>query len=86
MSKKIAKKITVGFVIQEFDISTGKCLSQEFIAGDQVDWEKENGEKIKAPTNEDFLYFPFHMVQPIPEPGDTPSFPKEKPWDIPEKE
>jgi len=81
------KKITTGFVIQDFDEKTGKCISQEFVAGDQVDWEDEDGEAIVSPDGEGFDYFPFDMVQPTPlDPGNIISFPKEKPWDIPEKE
>ena len=57
------KKITVGFVIQDFDEKTGKCISQEFVAVDQVDWEDENGEAIVSPGGEGF-YFEFNMVQP----------------------
>lgn len=33
----IVRKITTGFVVQEFDEETGRCLTQEFIAGDQVE-------------------------------------------------
>jgi len=51
-------------VIQDFDEKTGKCVSQEFVAGDQVDWENEDGESIEAPGGEGFDYFPFDMVQP----------------------
>jgi hypothetical protein len=55
------KKITVGYVIQDYD-DKGKCISQEFIAGDQVDWEDEYGESIDTPSNH--VYFPFNMKQP----------------------
>jgi hypothetical protein len=55
------KKITVGFVVQNYD-EAGKCMSAEFVAGDQVDWEDEDGNAILGPTHE---YFPFDMVQPI---------------------
>lgn len=53
------KKVTVGFVVQEFDDS-GKFLRQEFVAGDQVDYENEMGEPL-----EDYpeCYFPFEMKQ-----------------------
>ena len=56
----IVKKITVGFVIQEYDTETGKFVSQEFMAGDQVDWEDEDGNAI---PKED-AYLSFEMVQP----------------------
>lgn len=55
------KKITVGFVVQTFD-ETGQPVSQEFVAGDQVDYETLTGEPIDAPANE--VYLPFEMAQP----------------------
>ena len=57
-------KITTGFVIQDFD-DEGNFLGQEFIAGDQVDWETEEGESTVAPGGEWFEYQPFDMVQPV---------------------
>ena len=57
------KKITVGFVIQTFvDDGKGgnKCIEQEFVAGDQVDWEDHEGNPILAWDE----YQPYHMVQP----------------------
>jgi len=42
----IIKKITIGFVIQEFDTETNQCIHQEFIAGDEVDWEDNSGNSI----------------------------------------
>lgn len=63
----IKKKITIGFVIQTYN-EDGKCTGQEFVAGDQVDWEDENGEPIDAPVQtaswRDYEYQPFDMVQP----------------------
>lgn len=57
----IVKKTTVGFVIQEYDTETGKFVSQEFVAGDQVDWEDNFGDALCNPPNE---YLSFDMVQP----------------------
>lgn len=54
-------KITMGMVIQNFD-DTGKPISQEFVAGDEVVYENKSGEPISAPDNE--IYLPFHMKQP----------------------
>ncbi len=54
------KKITVGFVIQTYN-ENGKCEHQEFVAGDQVDWEDFEGGAIKAPEHE---YQPYEMAQP----------------------
>jgi hypothetical protein len=53
-------KITVGFVIQTYD-KKGNCIKQEFVAGDQVDWENEVGEPIDPPKH---TYFPLDMIQP----------------------
>lgn len=41
------KKITTGFVVQEFDTETKQFISQEFIAGDDVEFENEIGERVK---------------------------------------
>jgi len=59
----MVKKITPGFVIQTYD---GKnCIAQEFVAGDSVDYENEEGDFV-API-EDEVYQPFDMVEPKPE-------------------
>ena len=42
----MVKKITVGFMIQEFT-DEGVFIRQEFICGDQVDYENEEGESIE---------------------------------------
>lgn len=64
------KKITHGFVIQVFDPSKGQWTSQEFVAGDQTEYETEDGETI---GDLDFTeqagggkepYLSFDMVQP----------------------
>jgi hypothetical protein len=64
----IVNKITTGFVIQKFDSDTKEFVSQEFIAGDQVDVEDEFGEPmssyIKECTDIDNHYLPFEMKQP----------------------
>jgi hypothetical protein len=47
-------KITVGFVIQVFEKNAdGRfiCTSQEFIAGDQVDYEDTDGNPIDPPEH-----------------------------------
>lgn len=58
---KATKKITTGFVIQDYN-EQGKCTSQEFVAGDQVEWEDEWGNSIEPKTNEE--YCPYEMKQP----------------------
>lgn len=56
----IVNKVTTGFVIQQFDTETRQFVSQEFVAGDQVDFEDEMGDAVES--------FPeclaFHMVPP----------------------
>jgi hypothetical protein len=61
----IIHKITVGFVTQVFDTETG-LQSQEFTAGDQVDYEHPNGEVVDDEDYDctDLPYEPFDMVQP----------------------
>ena len=66
----LLKKITHGFVIQVFDPSKGRWISQEFVAGDETEYEDENGETIddldfteQAGGGEE-PYLPFDMVQP----------------------
>lgn len=55
------QKITNGFVIQVFDTETQKFTSQEFIGGDQVEWETENGRPVEDQPDE---YLSFEMIQP----------------------
>lgn len=55
-------KITVGFVVQTFEKNTtGKfvCTCQEFIAGDQCDYEDVEGNPIGPPDHE---YQPYTMI------------------------
>jgi hypothetical protein len=40
----LVNKITTGFVIQTFDTEKKRFVSQEFVAGDQVDYEHKEGE------------------------------------------
>jgi len=56
-------KTTVGFVTQVFDTETGRCIEQTFIAGDQVDYEDEDGEPVDWREGPD-AYQPFNMIQP----------------------
>ena len=56
-------KITVGFVTQCYEKNDDGdkfvCTHQEFIAGDQVDYEDANGNTITPPKH---VYQPFEMV------------------------
>ena len=54
-------KITPGFVSQEFDTQTNKCVNQVFVAGDQCDWESADGEPVAALEN---AYCPMLMEDP----------------------
>jgi len=57
------KKITNGFVIQDYKDNV--CIRQEFIAGDQVDYETPDGEGLVLGIDVDEgNYQPFDMVQP----------------------
>ena len=59
-------KITVGFVIQNYTTlpnGTTVCTEQEFIAGDQVDYETTGGAPIEVDTDKE-VYCPMDMVQP----------------------
>lgn len=67
------KKITVGFVIQEFERKENVfiCKAQNFVAGDQVDYEDYFGDTLSPEKEEEAniatskeCYQPFHMEQP----------------------
>lgn len=55
-------KITVGFIAQSYEKDAAEkfiCTRQEFIAGDQVDYEDADGNTITAP---EYDYQPFEMT------------------------
>ncbi|RKY12546.1 MAG: hypothetical protein DRP65_00805 [Planctomycetota bacterium] len=55
-------KVTTGFIVQKYrKNSTGKfaCVHQEFIAGDDVQFENVKGESIEVPEHD---YQPFNMT------------------------
>jgi len=59
------KKITTGFVIQDYIAlpnGTLVCQNQSFIAGD-VDYEDEDGNPIEVDTLKE-VYCPFEMKKP----------------------
>ncbi len=58
-------KITVGYVIQTFSTIDGKrvCVSQEFVAGDQVGYEDSKGNPVVVDISRE-QYMSFDMVQP----------------------
>ena len=60
MSDKKVLKITNGFVIQTYEGT--KCVEQNFVAGDPVDYENVDGDPVDPIKDE--IYQPFDMVQP----------------------
>jgi len=63
---KTHKKIITGFVVQDYiTLSNGTtvCQSQEFIAGDQVDYEDKDGNPVKVDTVKE-VCCSFEMVKP----------------------
>lgn len=66
----IISKITVGFVVQKFDTDRQDWVSQEFIAGDQYDYETEDGDPINVQNFVDRVisreepYLLYDMIQP----------------------
>ena len=62
----IINKITTGYVIQTYNTDTGKCESQEFVAGDECEYETEDGGNFDVDSSETELeYQPYNMEQPI---------------------
>ena len=62
----LIKKITHGYVSQTYDTETGRCVSQDFIAGDECEYETEDGENFDVDNSETELeYQPYNMEQPI---------------------
>jgi hypothetical protein len=55
------KKITCGFVIQEYDTEKKQFVSQQFFAGDQVDFEDDDGNPVDG---DEVPYLSFDMVPP----------------------
>ena len=54
-------KITTGFVVQSYEKNSANefvCTAQEFIAGDQVDYEDADGNKVNLPVHK---YQQFNM-------------------------
>lgn len=60
-------KDVYGFVAQKFELVNGEyvCISQEFVAGDEVDRETEDGEAFDMDAiEEEEVYQVMNMVQP----------------------
>ena len=58
------KKITYGFVVQSYSETSKVFVHQEFIAGEEVEWETCEGRKIETPDGDPYLNY--NMVQPKP--------------------
>ena len=60
-------KAIAGFVSQLFDTEKGEFVSQEFVAGDQVDWIGLDGENVlieDLPFDPAKVYLEMNMKQP----------------------
>jgi hypothetical protein len=63
----ILNKTTTGFIVQKFDSESGRCISQEFVAGDQVVWEDQRGNSIEDGQygiDLEGFYYPAELKQP----------------------
>lgn len=58
----IINKITIGFVVQAYDTDRNEFIGQDFIAGDEITWETQNG--IIGVKNPPLDYLPYDMKQP----------------------
>ena len=61
-------KITYGFVIQTWDTDLKKWIGQEFVAGDQTEFEHAGSDRILDPVDiwpeSPEPYLPFLMTEP----------------------
>ena len=65
----LVNKVTSGFVIQVFDTELKRFISQEFVAGDDCQYEDKDGEQVDSEVLEvdgKEAYLAFDMVQPRP--------------------
>ena len=61
----LINKITNGYVIQTYNTETGKCEGQDFIAGDECEYETTDGDPFDVDDCETELeYQPYEMEQP----------------------
>lgn len=61
---KLVKKITIGHVEQVYDIDNNRWISQNFIAGDEVDYEDQDGNNLSSDEILNLPYLPFDMASP----------------------
>jgi hypothetical protein len=70
-------KITTGFVVQTWDTERKQWISQEFVAGDRVDYEKADGTPVDADDIWPDMaepYLPFEMRPPEEVQASAPRF------------
>ena len=64
----IIQKITTGFVVQQFDTEKHTFIAQEFVAGDECEYEDKEGNSVSpdavVDSNGKEAYLPYEMVQP----------------------
>jgi hypothetical protein len=65
----LVNKVMAGFVVQVFDTEKRRFVSQQFVAGDQCDYEDQDGNPVDRKALEadgKEAYLSFDMVQPKP--------------------
>lgn len=64
----LVKKITHGYVVQIYDTEAQAFVSQDFVAGDECEYEDENDNPVDRSVMSDELgnpkYLAYTMVQP----------------------
>jgi hypothetical protein len=63
----LVNKITAGFVVQVFDTEKRRFVSQHFVAGDDCQYEDQDGDPVDRKALDvdgKEAYLPFDMVQP----------------------
>jgi len=64
----IITKFIDGYVVQNFNVQTGKCTSQRFVADNKTEYRSEDGRRVEdgpGPNGDGYnLYHPFDMKQP----------------------
>lgn len=63
----LVRKITSGSVVQTFDTESGRFIAQEFVAGEECEYEDEDGDSVDPSlllVNGTEATFPFGMEQP----------------------
>jgi len=62
----IIRKVTLGHVVQQFDTDKKQFIHQEFVAGDIVFYELENGASCLPITSKkvEKFYLSYEMKQP----------------------